>query len=105
MVTTATELSLELQMYFKIPDCSTGSGSLSLSEKYAIGIEGEAAVPYEEAETVTHEQSLTIECSPDFSAGQKSTSSIAVVCRNGSIYDSENILLEDIETQLQCFPG
>ena len=91
-------------LLLKIPDCSTGN--LSLSEKYAIGIKAEAAVPYEEAETVTHEQSLEIECSPDFSASENSTnSSIAAVCSNGSFYYSENILLEDIETQLQCFAG
>ena len=86
----------------KVLDNEVHASSLA-AIRVAIWIEVEAAVPYEEAETVTHEQSLTIECSPDFSASQNSTSSIAPVCRNGSFYDSENSLLEDIETQLQCF--
>ena len=89
----------------KVLDNEVHAASLA-AIRVAIWIEVEAAVPYEEAETVTHEQSLTIECSPYFSASQNSTnSSIAAVCRNGSFYDSENILLEDIETQLQCFAG
>ena len=73
-------------------DCSTTS--LALPDKYTVDETG--------GETVTHGESVTIECSDQLSS---SNDSIVAVCNNGVFYDRNNTTLPDIATLPECFAG